>query len=269
MPITINKLYEYPLKSSRGNLLNEAEIDKFGLKHDRKIAVVTATGRVITGRERPQLLHINSKINNLILTLKYPSVEDLIVSVDGLKDIFQAKLFRHKLPGKVLDNIASQWISKVLNGNYQLIYFDNQNPDSHAGKNENIENRTSYVDSAPIHLINLKSLEYLNSNLAEKVSAEQFRPNLIVNGTAPFEEDNWQEISINGCRFKVEDVTERCVFATIDPKTAIKNPNLEPLKTLQRLKNSSNRSVTFGIDLKPLDFGILKIGQPMEVMVIK
>ncbi|SDB34330.1 hypothetical protein SAMN03097699_0806 [Flavobacteriaceae bacterium MAR_2010_188] len=267
MPITITKLYEYPLKSARGNLLNQIDIDEFGLKNDRKIAVVTATGRVITGRERQELLHINSKIEYSSLTLKYPSIEDLNVSLSDLPDIFQASLFRKKVAGKVLDNSASLWISKVLNGNYQLIYFGHNSFDSANTNNEDLENRSSYVDSAPVHLINLKSLEYLNSHLNETVSAEQFRPNLIVDGIEPFEEDTWKEISINGCKFKVEGITERCVFATIDPITKTKNPNLEPLRTIQSLKNS--KAVTFGIDLQPLDEAVLEVGQTVEVTVIQ
>ena len=99
-----------------------------------------------------------------------------------------------------------------------------------------------YVDSAPVHLINLKTLAYLNSKLKDKVGLENFRPNIVIDGDEPFEEDYWTEISINGCILKLHKPTERCIFTTINPKTTVKNADVEPLTTLAKIRRSANRS---------------------------
>lgn len=43
------------------------------------------------------------------------------------------------------------------------------------------------------------SLNELNKKLKSPVTSLQFRPNIIVSGTEPFAEDNWEWIKIGNC----------------------------------------------------------------------
>lgn len=265
MAILITDIYEYPLKSSKGNRLNSVEIGSFGLKNDRKIAVIDGKNRIITGREYPALVQINSEIKDSVLLLKSPGMENLIQSLNADHKETSATLFRTKVQGRLLVGGSAAWISSILKGDFKLISTFSSS-DSSATRFENEEvYPMGYADSAPVHLINLKTLAYLNSKLDQKVGLDNFRPNIVVDGNEPFEEDHWLEISINGCKLQLQELTERCIFTTIDPKTSRKDPEVEPLSTLAKIRRSKKQPVTFGIDLKPINSGCLRVGDTINL----
>lgn len=45
-------------------------------------------------------------------------------------------------------------------------------------------------------LLTEASLDDLNKRLENPISSLQFRPNIVVSGTEPFDEDNWEWIKI-------------------------------------------------------------------------
>lgn len=260
MATTVTDIYEYPLKSTQGNRLKRAEIGLAGLVNDRKLAVIDNGNKIITGREFPEMVRISSEIRNGTLLLRAPELEDITIELNSCHTYVTAILFGKKVVGTVLKSDASQWISSALNGNFKLIYLVDDSGPLKGNGSETRDFSTKYVDSSPVHLINLKTLAYLNSKLRDKVRPENFRPNIVLYGDEPFEEDYWTEININGCTLKVQGLTERCVFTTINPKTALKNSDIEPLATLARIRRSNNQAITFGIDLLPVSEGSIKIG---------
>jgi uncharacterized protein YcbX len=59
----VSEIWRYPVKSLRGERLTETEITKFGIPHDREIAVIrTLNGRFLTSRTRPKLLGLQGSI---------------------------------------------------------------------------------------------------------------------------------------------------------------------------------------------------------------
>jgi uncharacterized protein YcbX len=60
----VSEIWRYPVKSLKGERLNETEITKFGIPGDRQIAVIrTINGRFLTSRSRPKLLGLQGSIN--------------------------------------------------------------------------------------------------------------------------------------------------------------------------------------------------------------
>ncbi|HEX9255060.1 MAG TPA: MOSC N-terminal beta barrel domain-containing protein [Candidatus Angelobacter sp.] len=60
----VSEIWRYPVKSLKGECLNETEISKFGIPGDRQIAVIrTLNGRFLTSRSRPRLLALQGSIN--------------------------------------------------------------------------------------------------------------------------------------------------------------------------------------------------------------
>jgi uncharacterized protein YcbX len=59
----VSEIWRYPVKSLKGERLQEAEITKLGIPGDRQIAVVrTINGRFLTSRTRPKLLGLQGSI---------------------------------------------------------------------------------------------------------------------------------------------------------------------------------------------------------------
>jgi hypothetical protein len=94
----------------------------------------------------------------------------------------------------------------------------------------------------------------------------RFRPNLVVSGAKPFEEDTWAEIKIGEVHFKVAKPCARCVLTTIDQETGIKG--IEPLKTLAGYRTINNK-VLFGQNLIALNEGILRENDSVEILRYK
>jgi hypothetical protein len=60
----VSEIWRYPIKSLKGERLNETEITKLGIPGDRQIAVIRAiNGRFLTSRSRPKLLGLQGSIN--------------------------------------------------------------------------------------------------------------------------------------------------------------------------------------------------------------
>jgi len=60
----VSEIWRYPVKSLKGERLNETEITKLGIPGDREIAVIrTINGRFLTSRSKPKLLGLQGSIN--------------------------------------------------------------------------------------------------------------------------------------------------------------------------------------------------------------
>jgi uncharacterized protein YcbX len=59
----VSEIWRYPIKSLKGERLNETEITKLGIPGDRQVVVVrTLNGRFLTSRVRPKLLGLQGSI---------------------------------------------------------------------------------------------------------------------------------------------------------------------------------------------------------------
>jgi hypothetical protein len=65
-----------------------------------------------------------------------------------------------------------------------------------------------------------------------QVDALQFRPNLVISGSLPNDEDNWQTVSICNQRFTVLGGCNRCQMVNIDQATGFRHSQSQPLATL-------------------------------------
>jgi MOSC domain-containing protein len=60
----VSEIWRYPIKSLKGERLQETEITKLGIPGDRQIAVIrTINGRFLTSRSKPKLLGLQGSIN--------------------------------------------------------------------------------------------------------------------------------------------------------------------------------------------------------------
>jgi uncharacterized protein YcbX len=125
------------------------------------------------------------------------------------------------------------------------------------------DDHTGFADGYPILLASEGSLEDLNARLETPVPMNRFRPNLVVRGCPPFEEDRWKRIRIGEVELAVVKACARCVVTTIDKDNL--ETSREPLKTLAKFRKHP-RGVLFGQNLIPLNQGHIQTGMPVEVL---
>ena len=79
---------------------------------------------------------------------------------------------------------------------------------------------------------------------------QRFRPNIVVQGTLPWEEDTWKRIRIGGMEFHVWQRCGRCAMTTIDRTTLERGP--EPLATLSTFREREKGQRNFGMHMIPV-----------------
>lgn len=82
-------------------------------------------------------------------------------------------------------------------------------------------------------LMNEASLTDLNNRMDHDVPAQQFRPNFLVKGPEAFAEDSFDWVRIGEVVFRNVKPCTRCIFTNIDPETAKRDPEGNPLNTLK------------------------------------
>jgi uncharacterized protein YcbX len=162
------------------------------------------------------------------------------------------------------DPAADAWLSDFLGQPCRLVRMpdDIRRPvDASYGAPTD---QVGFADGFPLLLISQASLDHLNARLATPLPMVRFRPNLVVAGTAPHEEDSWRRIRIGDCTLRVAKPCSRCIIPTIDPTTAQRSS--EPLRTLMGYRRRDNK-IFFGQNL--LHDGPAELAEGMRVEVLE
>lgn len=111
----------------------------------------------------------------------------------------------------------------------------------------------SLADEAPFLLTSIESLHDLNKRLTasgnDKVDMRRFRPNIVIKGLKPWEEDTFKRVRIGSVEFYVWQRCGRCTMTTIDRDTLERCG--EPLKTLSAFRERNGQR-NFGMHLIPV-----------------
>lgn len=263
--MVISQLFSYPLKSAASLSLKKTKVTSTGFLNDRRFAVVGEDHQIITAREAPQLLHITATVKSDQLYLSRPATEELVLDLaNNAGKTETITLFKNEVNGNNLGDESSEWILRALGFRAHLFALSETIPIL-ASKGGKPGDRKTYTDTAPIHLISKASLTDLNGRLKIPVSIDRFRPNIVVKDCDAYAEDLWKEVKINHCIFEVYRFCKRCVFTTIDPKTGIKDPAGEPIKTLSTYRKGEGGGIKFGVYLIPRKTGTIQLGDRVEV----
>lgn len=244
--MTIKELRIYPVKSLAGSTLQQAELQPRGFKDDRRWMLIDENGRFVSQREYPFLTLWQVKVVDGSLDFEHKKTgatftipnaranKGSLVDVELWNTHFQARLVEMK------DAAAFQ---KTLGVSARLVYMSNDSQRNINLKYAKQGEEVSFADGYPYLITNTASLDELSERVGEKLEMLRFRPNIIVENTTPFIEDNWKEISINQQKFRIPKPCARCVMITIDPQTTEKNANV--LGELAKFRKTGNK-VLFG-----------------------
>ena len=210
-----------------------------------------------------RIWHRNRPDNVLELPL-LPSAEGLAAGEKISVDIWDSK----DVPAVTVSPEADQWFTNVLEKPCRLVYMPETthravDPD-YAVDNDGV----SFADGYPYLLIGQASLDYLNQRVAEPLSMLRFRPNIVVGGSEPYDEDTWKQFRVGNMEFYGVKPCARCVLTTIDPITA--KPGKEPLKTLATYRQWKHK-ILFGQNVLvnltgEFPLGRLRVGQVIDVV---
>ena len=263
----IEDILIYPVKALRGGSHEDAQVEPWGLRGDRCWMVVDANGRFITQRDigRMALIQaVNSGAGIILATRAGARIE--VTRPDQAAETILVTLWKDTVPAQVADAAANGWASEALGVACRLVYLADKaarriNP-AFASDRQSV----SFADGFPVLLASSTSMADLNTRLPAPIIIGRFRPNLVVAGAAPWEEDEWRAVRIGAVIFDVVKPCDRCIVTTIDPETGEQPDRLEPLRTLGTFRRDVNGHVMFGQNLIPRRPGQIRVGDSVQVI---
>ncbi len=257
MTATLAAINVYPVKSAGGIPVEQWELDEFGLRFDRRWAVIDSGGVVITQRDCAAMALVRTGIAADELRLEAPGMPRLSVPLGGSGG--------SRLPVRVWDDFceaercapaADAWWSALLGEACHLVRMPDESVRP-AG-----DARVAFPDAFPFLLVSQGSLDGLNARLERPVPMNRFRPNLVVDGVDAHAEDAWTSVRIGSEAFTLERPCVRCVVTTIDQATAARGT--EPLRTLASYRRNAKGGVEFGRNAVHRTRGSLRVGDPVS-----
>ncbi len=259
----VSGLYIYPIKSLQGISLRQADVLERGFKHDRRWMLVNHENVQITQRTHPQLSQVGISLGsqNIVASFNDMPALEIPLSLSNEKNI-AVRIWDDRVSGLQAPEHINKWFSTAIKEPCKLVFMPENttrliNPER-AINGENV----SFADGYPYLLLGQSSLDDLNSRIEVELPMNRFRPNMVVEGSKPYAEDDWRNIQIGKVKFHVTHPCKRCVFTTIDQETGAKGS--EPLKTLSSYRRQG-KEVVFGVNTLALSTGRIQLGDAIEL----
>jgi uncharacterized protein YcbX len=263
----------YPVKACRGLDLPRVQVAPTGLAtegvRDRGWMVVDAGGRFVTQREAPELALVRTAVRDGRLSLDVPGTGPVVPEADG--PAIGVTVWRSNVRGVDAGHACARALSAHLGREVRMVRFDDAlprpcNPDWVGASGAT----TLFADGYPVLVIGRASLDDVNARLAAKgfpaLPMNRFRPNVVLDGLEPYDEDHLDTITAGEVTLKLVKPCTRCEVTTTDQETA--HRNLEPLRTLATYRqNDRAGGVTFGMNaIVVAGAGAsLAVGEPVDV----
>ncbi|XP_041468015.1 mitochondrial amidoxime reducing component 2-like [Lytechinus variegatus] len=283
----VSKLFIHPIKSCRGLEVSQAECVALGIKSDglmdRSFVIICPEGRFVTQRQQPSIALIAPSLSDdkESLLINAPGMPTLTVPLkDQNGPVYNIRIFKLPVDGEDCGHEASEWLSQYLGKpGYKLIRHSKRfkgkilRDDPTWGSKAKRGEQATYQDLAQVNILSAASLESLNSKLDKPVQLRNFRPNIVVEGTTAYCEDNWKYVCIGtDALLRTTHLCDRCRQTTVDPDTGTFYETGEPLKTLKTYRMAPSGfpdqkrhgfSPLFGTQLAVESQGTIKLGDPV------
>jgi uncharacterized protein YcbX len=279
---TLTHLLLYPIKSCAGLSVPSATLLESGLVadgvHDREWMLVTEDGLFLTQRECPRMALVRPRPDGAVLRVSSPGVQHELVlplawreADAGAAPKRTVRIWDDLVDAADCGDAAARWFSAALDTPCRLVRFprDGVRPTS-INWTDGIPSQTRFSDGYPLLLIGQASLADLNARLhaagRAALGMDRFRPNLVVDGIAAFEEDFLASLAAGPVEIRPVKPCARCPIPSIDQDTGLHGP--DPLDILQtyRAKPRMDGAVCLGMNCIVLSGvgAVLHVGQALE-----
>lgn len=289
--MNISEINIYPIKSLKGISLQDSVVEKRGLRYDRRWMLTDPNGMFFTQREVPKMAAVTVELLNGALGVSaegYGSIEIPFEPDRGERE--SVTVWDSTFVAETYLGSMNEWFSEVLSKRCKLVRMPDNGTRHVSERFDQGEDTVSFADGYPLLLIGEGSLAEVNERLHDIYHNEEygkklplpmnrFRPNLVVQGSDPFEEDGWAKIRVGEAIFRVPKPCARCVMTTVDQVRG-EFDGKEPLKTIASFRMAKDafpntfealgqtaNAVLFGENLIPDNPGAsIKLGDEVVVL---
>ena len=261
----LSEIWVYPLKSCAGISVRESALTETGLEWDRTWMVVDAQGSMVTQRDVPAMALIETRLRATEVVLRGPGMLALHLAMDQAEGPAQVEIWGQQVPAHDMGDLAAQWVTDFLSqtpagkalGPLRLARFDpeHQRPSDpqwaqgHPGLN-------TFGDGFPLLIAGAASLQEFNRRARDmgrtEVEIQRFRPNLVIAGLEPHQEDRLLSITLHTpqgpVQIKPVKPCVRCSIPDIDPTDGQPDAAVHPVLQAYRQDPRMNGALTFGMN---------------------
>jgi uncharacterized protein YcbX len=277
---TLSEINLYPIKSCAGIALREAVLTEAGLMsgrvHDREWMLVDEQGAFLTQRQHPKMALILPSITTDVLELRSPGLLRLELPLDppdaAHTPTLAVSVWNDKLLAYDCGEASAAWFSNALGISCRLVRF---HPDTRRSADQRwtggVDVPTRFSDGFPVLVISEASLEDLNHKLTAQGRAalpmNRFRPNLVISGIDPFEEDFADSIQIGDAILKPVKPCPRCPVPSVDQETGAIGPDPLDILRTYRVNPKVDGGISFGMNAILLEGEgqVLRVGQKIDI----
>ncbi|WP_225783696.1 MOSC domain-containing protein [Xenophilus sp. Marseille-Q4582] len=277
---TIARLIVYPVKSCAGVDLPESLLVETGLEFDRAWMVVDEAGEFVSQRELPRMALIRPQMKHTEMVLRAPGMLALHIAYDRVEAPVQATVWKDTVAAFDMGDVAAQWFSDFLSApghprKLRLVRFDPAHRRLSSRKwTGEVEAEVQFADGFALLVAGDGSLAELNERLAAAghgpVGMERFRPNIVLAGVAPHDEDRLEMMHVRTgegvARLQPVKPCSRCPIPDIDPATAASSPEVGDTLRSYRADPRVDGAITFGMNFIVREGveHLLKVGQVVQ-----
>ncbi len=255
----VTRLTTYPVKSMAGSPADRATVTPQGLAEDRRWALVDPDGRPVTARECPTLLGVTAEpVGGGAVRLVTREGESRVLPAVA-PDAPVVEVGFSRVDGLTVgDQATSTWLSERIGRPVRFVRLADPTARELGASHGGLPGESmGLADAGPILLVSQTSVQRLRDWVLEESeeewvdpeeAVERFRPNVVVDGGAPFAEDSWRRLSIGGVTYRQGELCDRCVMTTIALDTL--ETTVEPIRTLARHRRWDG-TTWFGVRLVP------------------
>lgn len=268
----VHSLHVYPIKGCQGVELQTMHIELLGPALDRRLMLVDERWRFVTQRTDPKLATVSVGLGDRQLIMTSPHIGRLLqiqlpYPPEGrFRDV---TIWKDEVGSVDLGEEASLWFSRVLGRKVRLVRIasprNSKGTSVHGGDVE-----TGFADAYPILLTSVESLVWLNDRLLDRgralVGMDRFRPNIVVEGLEPFDEESFGQLSVGDVRLLVVSRCSRCPVITTDQKTGEVDSDDEPRATLREFHSFPSKGPAFGMNVDHLTMGTIHVGDQIALI---
>ncbi|MEM9496086.1 MAG: MOSC N-terminal beta barrel domain-containing protein [Pseudomonadota bacterium] len=270
--LSVASLHIYPVKSCRGREVAHASLEMRGFEGDRRWMVTDADKRFLTQRECGAMAQIVTEQENETLRLQRAGLNTIDVAVPtattGTRE--SVTVWRDEVSALAAGHAADAWLSAALARPARLFYMD----DATTRLTPTIWGPpcpVSFADGFPVLVTSTASLAHLNETIAangsDAVTMARFRPNIVIDGAEPWEEDRWASLAIGDVIIDLVKPCTRCKITTLDPVSG-DDLTREPLQSLMASRRSAHpdvKGVLFGWNANVRGVGAVSVGDQVSI----
>lgn len=253
----IARLFIYPVKSCAGVEVQEALLTEAGLDLDRAWMVVDSRGEFVTQRSQPRMALIQPQIKASEVVLRAPGMLSLHLGLDVVEAPASVTLWGETVPAWDMGAVAAQWFSDFLGQSCRLVRFDPEHQRLSSMRwTGSVEAPNLFSDGFPVLVCSEASMQDLNARLVAlghaAVGIERFRPNVVLAGVQPHDEDRLDIIRLEDgdaeAHLQPVKPCARCPIPDVDPATAETGSAVGATLRTYRQDKRLDGAITFGMN---------------------